>query len=428
MNITTWARPELRLTMAKLKSVKSVIFMFLIVVLCSALSVVEGFGEAGDSRCFNMTMACKDDSCLCGCENVEIPPTYEVSCPIEQRAVKIHFVPRDYAVIECSTINDEYNRIPHMEIGKIEKVMIKGCKLPEGSSLLAVLKRLGIDSVRSLFLANERKDFPNSLIKDHFRGLNDINRLSISAARQSELPDNLFEEVPDLKWLELKNSKIERMKNALSKLVKLESLEITGTSLTQLEEGTFENLTNLQTLSLWSNKLEKITKEDFRGLSSLLLLDLLNNKIDRLDADAFSHLEKLTQINLNKNLFTTLPEGLFSNNHNLREVRLIYNNISVLPPALFANITELRFVYLSSSGIQTVPDDLFANSSNISNITLSDNRIEELPDTIFRDLVNLERLVVRYNALTSLGQDLLMNCRKLRHLDLSFNDIDSIPR
>lgn len=355
---------------------------------------------------------------------MDIPPVFEVNCPPQVGNVQLEFVPGSYFKIDCRTTNDELVHLPSMDVGPVESVGIKGCKMPASASLSSVTQRLGIRSMKALFLTNEDKDFP--FRREHFKGLN-LRRFSMNTRGLTELPDDFFAEIANITWLEIKNSKLQRVKNALAVLTELKTLEMNLNSISRWEEGAFETLQNLEKMSLWSNQLDAIGKEDFRGLARVKVLDLLGNRIKTIHPDAFLSLTNMTYIGLNKNSFKELPEGLFRANGKLEEAKFLYNNISALPSDLFANLPELKTISLSSSGIVTLPETVFANSSAITNISLNDNAISVLGRYTFRDLRNLLQLDLQSNRIVELPQDLLINCRQLRHLQLSYNELEHLP-
>lgn len=391
----------------------------LLQLLCIAVVRANPFHER--HHCFNMTAACNEPICECSCESLEIPPVFEVHC---NSLVSFQFIPRNYFMIECRTANDEFQHMPRMNVGDVERVGIKRCKIPPSTPLIDLLQRFGIRSVKSLFLTNEDKDFP--FRREHFKGLN-IQRFSLNAAGLEELPDDFFAEITNITWLEIKNTKLQRVKKALSILTHLKTFEMPTNTITQLEEGAFETMQSLERLSLYSNQLVTIGQNDFRGLDKLHTVDLLGNQIETIHPDAFLPLVNMTYVGLNKNRFRSLPEGLFRANAKLDEAKFMYNNISALPLDLFANLPGLRVISFGSSGIETIPETVFANSTGITNISLSDNRISVLGATTFQPLRNLLRLELQANRIVELPRDLLINCRLLRHLDLSNNLIETLP-
>lgn len=384
-----------------------------------------GGGGGGDHRCFNMTPACTEDICKCSCERMDIPPVFEVNCPAQIGNVRLQFVPGNYFKIDCRTSNDEFVHMPLMDVGDVESVAIKGCKIPASTPLADVLARFGIRSAKALFLTNDDKDFP--FRREHFKGLT-IQRFSLNTrGLVDQLPDDFFAEIANITWLEIKNTKLQRVKKALSILTRLKTFEMPTNSIAHLEEGAFETMQSLERLSLYSNQLTSLGKDDFRGLNRVHMLEVLGNQIETIHADAFLPLVNVTYVGLNKNRFHALPEGLFRANAKLEEVKLVYNNISTLPRDLFANIAGLRVIHFGSSGIVHVPETVFANSSGITNISLSDNRISVLERQTFLGLKGLLSLELQSNRIVELPRDLLSSCRQLSHLDLSNNRIESLP-
>lgn len=388
------------------------------------LVTANPFGSDSPPRCFNMTSSCNDDICKCSCERMDLPPVFEVNCPPQIGNVRLQFVPTNFFRIDCRTSNEEFQYMPTMDVGDVESVGINRCKIPPSTPLVDIFQRFGIRSIKSLFLTSDDKDFP--FRREHFKGLN-IQRFSLNTRGLEELPDDFFAEIANITWLEIKNTKLQRVKKALAILTRLKTFEMPTNSITQLEEGAFEGMQSLERLSLYSNQLQSLGKEDFRGLSKVHMLDLLGNQIETIHADAFLPLANLTYLGLNKNRFRALPEGLLRANPQLQEAKFLYNNISALPADLFANVPGLRVISFSSSGIETLPESVFGNSTGITNISLSDNRIQVLAPKTLQPLRNLLSLELQANRIEELPRDLLTTCRQLRHLDLSYNLIEAFP-
>lgn len=403
-------------------SSSSAVIKACLVLLAVTVVSAQHFGHS----CYNMTASCSDDICKCSCET-EIPPVYEVSCPTQktEHKVRLLFLPGNYFKIECSSSIDDLQYLPTMIIGDVESVGIKGCKLPVSMSLVQLLARFGIHKTKSLFLNSDDKEFP--FTREQFKDLN-IQRLSLNTRGLKVLPDDFFSEISGIKWLEVKNTKLERGKKSLSILTRLQTLEMPQNNMIKLEDGAFENLTSLERLSLYSNKLQTLGKDDFKGLEKVHMLELLGNHIETIHPDAFLPLTNVKYMGLNKNKFQTLPEGLFRSNQKLEEAKLMYNNISTLPKDLFANLSALTVINFSSSNLKDLPGTVFANSTNITNISLSDNQISELSSNTFTGLRRLQRLELQMNQLSILPKDLLMSCRQLEYLDLSHNLIETFEQ
>lgn len=380
---------------------------------------------SGDEKCyFYEKNACGEEVCNCQCDLLDLPPVYEITCPAQGDKVRLYLEPRMYFRIDCPTNNDDFQNMPHMKVGQVESVMIKECKIPPTTSIVNILNRFGVTSVKRLFITNNDKDFP--FRRSHFKGL-DLQRLSLNSRTLEALDDDLFAEIANITWLEIKNTRLQRVKKALSVLTNLKTFEMPTNAITELEPGTFEGLTSLERLSLYSNQLNKIGKEDLRGLPRVHTLELLANQIETIHPDAFVSMVNLTTIGLTKNRFNSLPERLFSANTKLSEIKLLYNNVSTLPADLYANLPSLQLVNMKNAGVVSVPETMFRGSNGITNISLSENQIATFGAKTFEGLGALQRLELERNQIVDLPEGLFESCRQLVFLDLSYNRIESLP-
>lgn len=353
---------------------------------------------------------------------------YEISCPEIQPSVIVKTAPGEKVEIECMSTDEKvYTKLPEMNLGDVTSVQFRRCPLPMGSSLHRILERLGVRRTRTMVFLSYGADLGGSLVRQHLSGLHELQRLVLSGNGLSELPDDLFDDVGNLTWLDLRSNKVHLPVNIFRNLHKLEYLELGYNNLNKLENGIFRNQHNLKHLNLWGNNLQHLTKDSFLGVSSIVELDLSDNKIETLQPDVFEHLTNLTNINLNANRFSSLPTGLFSKNKNLKQIRLMDNRIALesLPSGFLSALPELEEVNIRCN-VKSVPGNMFTGSSNIRNVTMASNALTMLPAELFADQTNLLDLDLSDNQLYELPDDILMNTRSLIVLRLSNNQLSKI--
>lgn len=179
--------------------------------------------------------------------------------------------------------------------------------------------------------------------------------------------------------------------DGIFQLVDLNYLEISSTSLTELQSGvgTLENLT---ALLLCNNKLT-VVPQDIGQLKKLKILNLSNNAIESVPEEIFG-LSELDTLNLSMNKLTELPA--VTNLTNLHVLNISNNQLSSLPEGIF--ITEL---------------------AHLSQILASDNEITELSDEV-ENLRHLNTLDLSNNKLTELPAVLCV-CSKLKEINFKGN-------
>lgn len=364
------------------------------------------------------------DTCRCS----YVLSDYEISCPENEAKVVVKVSPAMHVQIDCYTTDPMvYTLLPEMQTNDIPMVQFRRCPLPMGSSIQRILDRLGIQHARSLIFLSYGADLGGSLVRQHLSGLNELERLVLSGNGLSDLPEDLFEDVGNLTWLDLRSNKVHLPFNIFQNLRKLEYLELGVNNLKKIDSGVFRNQHKLKHLNLWENNIQNLTKDSFMGVSSITDLDLSSNLIEQLPANVFEHLTNLSVINLNKNNFTALPEGLFSKNKNLSRIRLMYNRIDLetLPTGFLAQLPTLEEINIRCN-LHIVPENMFSDSINIRNITLAENALTVLPARLLADQRNLLDLDLNSNQLVELHDDLFSNAQSLIVLRLSNNLLSGI--
>uniref|UniRef100_U5EVX5 TIR domain-containing protein n=1 Tax=Corethrella appendiculata TaxID=1370023 RepID=U5EVX5_9DIPT len=376
----------------------------------------------------------------------------EIQCPIIESRISVRLTQGSYARVECDHAqDDDFNLIPQLDFKDIPAVQIRRCPLPRRKTIKDITDRLGIKKVTGLWFQSNNIDLGNSLYRQHFKGLTDLQRLVLSSNAISELPADLFNEMKNLSWLELRANKVHLPPDVFNELRNLTVLELGYNKIENTEPGLFKNLHKLNHLNLWGNKLQNLTKLSFEGASGVTELDLSANEIETFNPDVFELLTKLENINLNANHFKELPEGLFEHNKNLSRFKLINNRVQMksLPSGLFANLTNLDIVQLQCE-LEVLPENTFEGSYNIRNLTLaqnnisslagnvfahqeklmdldlSDNQLSELDDNLFRSTVDLIVLRLSNNHIYNLSANLLGNLKFLRELYLNDNNLHHI--
>lgn len=398
----------------------NVMIKLVLIVILFAPSVISFL-----SSNFDNNLKCPDTT-ICSCYSA--PNELEIECPLPLPQISIRIQPSTYITVECSDLDEsDYEIIPKMDVGNVSKVKIRGCPLPTGQPIKSILKNLGNSSMKSLIFQSPNTQSNSDLNRKHFIGLENLERLTLKENGFSELPEDLFSDLTNLIYLDLKSNKLNLNPKIFAKLKNLEFLELGYNNIQILEKGVFKNQNKLKLLNLWSNNLKNLTKESFEGVSSLVELDLSSNDIDSFEADVFSTLPNLINLNLNANHFKSLPENLFGNNKKLLRLRLMNNRVPLerLPSGFLSNLYELEEVSIKC-GLTTVPEDLFKGSSNLTHINFDNNNLTMLPEKLFADQKNLLQLNLNRNNLKNLPNGLFAGTNALTVLKLSHNQLVNI--
>ncbi|XP_034828582.1 protein toll-like [Maniola hyperantus] len=353
----------------------------------------------------------------------------ELNCNIDGRIVKINLLPSTYINIECeNTTTLDYSQLPKCANGTstFKSVSFKDCPLPN-NSFKDILMQIGVSKTMSLIFQNA-KELSGYFDRKHFAGLQDLTKLLLSVNGITHLPNNLFMDIHNLTWLNIRCNNIKLSEELFKPLERLETLEISHNHMTNMSSNLFSHLSLLRKLSLWQSNVTRFSKDFFSGVDVLEELDLSSNGLNELPTSIFKPLRKLKKLTLFSNKFSTLPQNLFSTNNKLETVIILNNDVKMkeLPKNLFGNLLNLKQVYIQRSGIEIIPYDIFTNSSLITNISLAFNDIAIIPESTFNDQINLLELDLSHNNLRSLESKLFSSLVRLEKLDLCYNSIEAI--
>ena len=157
-------------------------------------------------------------------------------------------------------------------------------------------------------------------------------------------------------------------------LVHLNYLEISSTSLSELQSG-IGALENLTALLLCNNKLTAVPR-DIGSLKKLKILNLSNNAIESLPDEIFG-LSDLDTLNLSMNKLSELQA--VNNLTNLHIFNASNNQLSSLPDGIFdATLVHLSQILASDNEITVLSEDV-ENLPHLNTIDLSNNKLTELP-------------------------------------------------
>lgn len=381
------------------------------------------------AACNAIEIQCPQHTCTC---HPSHNSDTEIHCPTaNDSAFIVNADPYKYIQIQCrnSPRWSDFRLSKLFPTHNLEAMYFRMCDLPTNVSLGEITSKLGAADVDRLIFQSFG-NLSTSLTRMHLNGFPKLQKLILSSNSLTNLPDDLFEDLPHLNWLDLRENYVRLPPGIFQSTLNLEVLELGHNMMESIEPGVFDKLSKLRLLNLWQNKFVSIKPGTFDKLVSLKSLDLNSNELTTLPGDVFEKLENLKVLNLFANNFTLLPEGLLQRNTKLRNVSLYSNkrNMTTLPRGLFANLTELQGVQLRDNGLITLPEDIFWGSVLLSDINLKGNSLVSLPKDIFAGLNNLVTLKLCCNKLTSLPDHIFLDTIKLVKLDLSKNHLTSISR
>ena len=255
----------------------------------------------------------------------------------------------------------------------------------------------------------------------------DINKLDAS---NNLLSENSFNEeehslslLSYLISLRFSNNKFNSIPNSLYKLSNLKLLDLSGNSITDINENLLKGLSSLVELDLSKNKLKGIP-ESIQFLSYLEVLRVSNNQLLSIP-DGLGALTRLKKLYLNENSLQFLPPNLFSRMVGLEEIYLYKNrleNICDNKSSIFDNMKHLKFLDIHSNYLTIF--NIFTEMPILDSLLLSYNQIQYIKG--LDKCYNITNLDLNNNKITEFPSDIL-KLKKLTTLNLQNNDLNSIP-
>ena len=122
----------------------------------------------------------------------------------------------------------------------------------------------------------------NELKKIDVQALTSLKHLSSLDLSHNQIKEILTLNGLNLKELFLQGNKISKIEEKAFNMPQLMTLNLNFNELSELPENVFDGLTNLKNLTLSSNLLESVSKDVFQPLSNLVKLHLDSNGLKQL--------------------------------------------------------------------------------------------------------------------------------------------------
>lgn len=240
---------------------------------------------------------------------------------------------------------------------------------------------LQLKSLRILDLARNRiEDTPFQT----FSGLGGLKTLNLSRNTFKYLEPKVFEPLVSLETLMLEDSSVDHIPaNAFTSLVALKRLSLNGNKLIDFDEKAFRNTFDptskevpLEKLSLRGTQLAQLPVLTLQTLTRLQSLDISNTSITVVESASFSQLGQLRNLTIDScPSLRNISTGAFSGLHNLEN--LIITNNPVLQEigwGVFQNLSSLKFLDVSHNRLEVFRASM-AHWSEIALVDLRFNRL-----------------------------------------------------
>lgn len=172
----------------------------------------------------------------------------------------------------------------------------------------------------------------------------------------------------------LSNKQLQILPPRLGEIVgNVSELSASSVGLLAINRNAFENLSELKVLNLSRNEISDVENETFIELVELVRLDLSYNSIGLIEILSFSGLNDLEELNLSKNQIMSLATGHFDSLMNLKILNLSFNRIRALKNEIFTSINVIEEFYIQSNKLEHVNPVIVSNFEKAKIIDFREN-------------------------------------------------------
>lgn len=301
-----------------------------------------------------------------------------------------------------------------------------------------------------------------------FTGCAALKEIHFSNNFVTEIAGDFCESLPQLKVLDLRDNKIEKLPDEIHMLTSLMRLDLTNNSILTLPNNLC-TLAHLVSLQLDGNPLRSIRRDIIQSGTTRILKTLRDragysnngggvarptipedggggvfpDKYKMRKSHALSvgmkglaevpdnvfdeaHESEVNVVDLSKNQLAALPRGLTKLAGTLRELDVSANQLSEIP-VLISQFDKIVYINVSKNQLSDLPREL-ALLVTLRELNVNNNALCNIPRCIF-ELVNLEILLMADNRIVEIDatDEGLANLKRLNTLDLSNNNIENVP-
>ncbi|KAI6225910.1 hypothetical protein M3Y95_00746800 [Aphelenchoides besseyi] len=275
---------------------------------------------------------------------------------------------------------EDSDQIQMIKDNNLKRLILTGCNIKW-------LNASSFSTLQELQELDMRVNLIEVIEANSFVGLSKLQRLTLAGnfLREFEVRSdswnglNHLEEL-DLGWNELRKLNSRAFDSDLRSNLRLLSLR-SNEKLTEIEPNAFDGLVKLETLNLSGSALRSLNSDMFEGLELLRELDVSHNNLSEIDNQTFSSVTKtLRVLNLSGNKLKTLNVDV------IRDLNLTELNIGDNPwlcdRKLFEIVNWIKKQY--SDGAKNSREFLLANAANTTchrPYSLQGRNVMELKDS-----------------------------------------------
>ena len=225
-----------------------------------------------------------------------------------------------------------------------------------------------------------------------------------------------------LQMLDLHGNQLGGLPSGLKRLLRLTSLNLSNNRLKMDDIRVVMEILTLTDLKLAHNSLEETLLPDISRLNKLEVLDLRGNTLQGLP-EGISELTCLRVMNLAENRLASLPMEALSSLP-LTELHVQKNNLKGnLMPASMNRFETLQILNVASNALQSLSENEDLELPNLQQLSIDANRMKTLPD--MASWKSLLSLTAESNSIQALPESFL-SLEKIKYVDLTGNDLSKV--
>ncbi|XP_044730694.1 protein toll-like [Chrysoperla carnea] len=268
----------------------------------------------------------------------------------------------------------------------------------------------------------------STLNESIFHSLENLNILDLTSNKLETLPETIFQRLQNLEIINLNFNRFVSLPSQIfqnNKNLTEIKLSNNANSLT-LSNGLFSNLPNLKGIFLKQSKIENVSEDIFWNSSNIINISLKENQLEYLPEMLFRDAKNLLNLDLSRNKITSIPEKLFKSLDKLEELDLSVNQISSISDNFKYQVNLLN-LNLGNNSLTRLEHNAFPRSKSLISLILRHNQLsfDEYSDP-FNNLLSLQYLDLSHNNITSILYSWRNVLTSMRNLNLAYNQIKGI--
>ncbi|XP_046424090.1 toll-like receptor Tollo [Neodiprion pinetum] len=253
-------------------------------------------------------------------------------------------------------------------------------------------------------------------------GLHVLSLLSLDNNRLNSLHPNSLKNVSSLQDFHLNGNRLSTIPEALKATPSLRTLDLGENLISEIPNGTFDDMQQLYGLRLTENHIGNLTKGTFERITALKILNLSRNRVQYIEVGTFDANTNLQAIRLDGNQLTDIV-GLFTGLPNLVWLNVSDNRLKVFDYAMIP--TGLQWLDIHSNEINELGNYFEIESQlQLSTFDASYNKLTEITGSAIP--TSVEQLFLNNNLISKVQSYAFFKKPNLTRVDLKANQIRNL--